>query len=220
MLDQWTAFQNLEPTLPTMQPGHWMTYRRAIYLMTCSFLWSHFTLLIIAFNIPLDISLDHNGSNTLTAVSDMPSCRQSQRRRREENCWLLKFFQKLSLQNVSWRAFSMLNRPQGCIHFNLMRNTDENVTCKSLHWVHLKSQYVELHSIFWQMFQMWLLFCICVAAAAYRPDAAKQQKTNQRVPPVQIPRSKHSAAVTTSWQQTFTLVRFKAGHVTHRFRCA
>lgn len=118
------------------------------------------------------------------------------------------------------RAFSMLNRPQGCIHFNLMRSTDVNVTCKSLHWVHLKSQCVDFLSIFWQMFQMRLQFCICAAAAAYRPDAAEQQKTNQRAPPVQIPRSKHSTAVTTSWQQARTLVGFKAGLVAHRFRCA
>ena len=40
MLDQWTAFNNLVPTLPTMQLSYWVTSLETVYQIICSFLWS------------------------------------------------------------------------------------------------------------------------------------------------------------------------------------
>ena len=45
-----TAFQNLAPTLPTMQPSHWVTSLEAVYQITCSILWSHERLYTAFFN--------------------------------------------------------------------------------------------------------------------------------------------------------------------------
>ena len=58
VMDQWTAFQNLEPTLSTMQPSNWVTSLEDIYQIMRSFLWSHKRLHITLFHIYSSTSQD------------------------------------------------------------------------------------------------------------------------------------------------------------------
>lgn len=52
MIDQWTAFGSLEPTLPKMQLSHWVTSQGSAYQKTCS--WSHRRLHTALFRRPVN----------------------------------------------------------------------------------------------------------------------------------------------------------------------